>query len=198
MPPTRILTVCTGNICRSPLAAVELDHGLNALSPGGFEVTSAGMHALVDEAFEHRVGRLARERGLDPDLHRARQMTPELLRDVDLVLVMAREHLQPVLQLSPRLLKKAFPLREFARIVQYVPTDPELDAAVPAGSAERWRWLVQQAPRVRQRVLVRHPERNDVIDPYRQEDSVLQQMAGELFEATDAIIGWERRYAQRA
>jgi protein-tyrosine phosphatase len=46
-------------------------------------------------------------------------------------------------------------------------------------------------------VPVRHPERNDVIDPYRQEDAVLQQMADELFEATDAIIFFERRYAER-
>ena len=57
MAPTRILTVCTGNVCRSPMAAVELDHGLNEISPGGFEVTSAGMHALVDEGFAVRVER---------------------------------------------------------------------------------------------------------------------------------------------
>ncbi|MFW6186468.1 MAG: low molecular weight phosphatase family protein [Actinomycetota bacterium] len=198
MPPTRILTVCTGNVCRSPMAAVELDHGLNAVSPGGFAVTSAGMHALVDEGFERRVGRLAHERGLEAAAeHRARQLTPAILQDADLVLVLAREHTQPVLQQSPRLLKKVFTLREFARIVQYVSTDPELDSSVPAGRAERWAWLVRQAPRLRQRVPVRHPERNDVVDPYRQEDAVLQQMADELFEATDAILAWERRYAER-
>ncbi|MGX5357788.1 arsenate reductase/protein-tyrosine-phosphatase family protein [Kocuria sp. KH4] len=198
MPPTRILTVCTGNVCRSPMAAVELDHGLNGVSPGGFTVTSAGMHALVDQGFEERVGRLAHDRGLDAAAeHRARQVTPEILRDVDLVLVMAREHTQLVLQQSPRLLKRVFTLREFARILQYLSTDPELDAAVPADRGQRWAWLVQQAPRLRQRVPVRHPERNDVIDPYRQEDAVLQQMAEELFEATDAVIAWERRYAER-
>jgi protein-tyrosine phosphatase len=37
-----------------------------------------------------------------------------------------------------------------------------------------------------------------VIDPYRQEDAVLQQMADELFEATDAILAFERRYAEPA
>ncbi|MEX5270597.1 low molecular weight phosphatase family protein [Kocuria sabuli] len=198
MAPTRILTVCTGNVCRSPMAAVELDHGLNEVSPGGFAVTSAGMHALVDQGFEERVGRLAHDRGLAAAAgHRARQVGPEILRDVDLVLVMAREHTQPVLQQAPRLLKKVFTLREFARILQYVSTDAELDAAVPADRAERWAWLVRQAPRLRQRVPVRHPERNDVVDPYRQEDTVLQQMADELFEATDAVVAWERRYAQR-
>ena len=196
MPPTRILTVCTGNVCRSPLAAVELAHGLDAASPGGFEVTSAGVHALVDDAVEHRVAGLVRERGLDPGPHRARQATTEVLQDVDLVLVLAREHLRPVLQLSPRLLKRTFPLREFARIAQYVRTEAELDRAVPADRAERWRWLVGQAPRLRQRVPVRQAERNDVIDPFRQEDRVLRQMADELLEATDAIVDWERRYAQ--
>ena len=199
MSPTRILTVCTGNVCRSPMAAVELDHGLNAISPGGFEVTSAGMHALVDEGFEQRVGALARDRGLEAAAaHKARQVTPDVLRDVDLVLVMAREHTQPVLQQSPRLLKKVFTLREFARILQYLSTDPDLDRGVPADRAERWAWLVQQAPRLRQWVPVRLPERNDVIDPYRQEDAVLRQMADELFEATDAILAFERRYAERA
>ncbi|MEF3121169.1 low molecular weight phosphatase family protein [Kocuria flava] len=198
MLPTRILTVCTGNVCRSPLAAVELQHGLDAVSPGGFEVTSAGLHALVDDAFEHRVGALARERGLDADTHRARQLTAQMLTDVDLVLVMAREHLQPVLQLSPRLLKRTFPLREFARVLQYVAADPELDAAVPADRAERWAWLRKQAPRLRQRVPVRQAERNDVIDPYRRPDAVLEQMADELLEATGAIVAWERRHAERA
>lgn len=197
MPPTRVLTVCTGNVCRSPLAAVELDHGLNEISPGGFEVTSAGMHALVGEGFEQRVGRLAHERALEAAAaHLARQVTPDVLRGTDLVLVMAREHTRPVLQLAPRLLKRVFTLREFARLLQHLSTDPELDRAVPAERAERWAWLVQQAPRLRQRVPVREAERNDVVDPYRQEDAVLQQMADELLEATDAILAWERRHAQ--
>ena len=181
--------------------ADTLNASLGGITDGLSRFTGQGLQeveALVDEGFEQRVGRLAQDRGLEAAAHQARQVTPEVLQDVDLVLVLAREHTQPLLQQAPRLLKKVFTLREFARILQYLSTDPELDRAVPSDRAERWAWLVQQAPRLRQRVPVRHPERNDVIDPYRQEDAVLQQMADELFEATDAILAFERRYAEPA
>jgi protein-tyrosine phosphatase len=41
-PPTRILIVCTGNICRSPYAQYLLGGGLSEVDASGFEVRSAG------------------------------------------------------------------------------------------------------------------------------------------------------------
>lgn len=85
----KVLVVCVGNICRSPTAEIVLRTTLEA-SP--VAVSSAGLQALVDRPIDATAGALLRERGLDPTPHRARQLTPALLADADLVLVMERAH----------------------------------------------------------------------------------------------------------
>ncbi|MEO8284563.1 MAG: hypothetical protein ABI568_14370, partial [Pseudarthrobacter sp.] len=47
--PIRILTVCTGNICRSPVAERLLQAGLEQVKPGAFRVRSAGTRAMVGD-----------------------------------------------------------------------------------------------------------------------------------------------------
>lgn len=64
-------------------------------------VESAGLHALVGRPAEPLAQELLRERGLDLSGHRARQLTPELLRGFELVLVMEERHERAVHQLVP-------------------------------------------------------------------------------------------------
>jgi protein-tyrosine phosphatase len=85
--PKSILTVCIGNICRSPMAQALIarrlaGRGLDAA------VESAGLAAQVGRAADPIAQELMRERGLDLSGHRARQLTPELLRAFEIVLVM--------------------------------------------------------------------------------------------------------------
>ncbi|MFY0990291.1 low molecular weight protein-tyrosine-phosphatase [Halomonas sp. C05BenzN] len=80
----RILVVCIGNVCRSPVGAALLRQGLP-----GCHVTSAGLGALVGEGVEPVARRLAEADGLDVAGHRARQLDGGLVRDADLVLVMS-------------------------------------------------------------------------------------------------------------
>lgn len=82
-----ILMVCVGNVCRSPMAAAVLGdrlarRGIRAV------VESAGIAALVGRPAEPIAQALMSERGLDLSGHRARQLTPELVRAFELVLVM--------------------------------------------------------------------------------------------------------------
>ncbi|TDO16626.1 MULTISPECIES: low molecular weight protein-tyrosine-phosphatase [Halomonas] len=79
----RILIVCTGNICRSPVAAALLQRRLPGLA-----VESAGLGALVGQPVDDQARRLAMADGLDLDAHRARQLDDPLLAEADLVLVM--------------------------------------------------------------------------------------------------------------
>jgi protein-tyrosine-phosphatase len=80
--------VCTGNICRSPMAAGLLRHYLPADLKARIEVTSAGTHALHGhQAHEYAVAAMARI-GIDISGHRARQITRDIARDTDLILVM--------------------------------------------------------------------------------------------------------------
>ena len=79
-----ILVLCTGNICRSPTAEYLLQKTLGE----EFEVKSAGLAALVDHAADEMAIKVALNNGLDISKHRAQQVTEELLRWADLVLVM--------------------------------------------------------------------------------------------------------------
>ena len=94
----KILLVCIGNICRSPTAEIVLK---NALGPA-FDVSSAGLQALVDRPVDPTAAELLRERGLDCDMHRARQLTPDLLGAADLVLVMERAHQARIVRDAPQ------------------------------------------------------------------------------------------------
>lgn len=90
----RILVVCVGNICRSPMAEAVLQDRLeNAPGfDGNITVESAGLGALVDWPAAEYAEELMIERGLDIAKHRARQLTAELLHEADLVLVMELGH----------------------------------------------------------------------------------------------------------
>lgn len=80
-----ILAVCTGNICRSPLAEAYLRERLPKV-----RVTSAGVGALVGEPVAEHAVTVAEEAGLQLDEHRGRQVDGAAVRGSDLILVMER------------------------------------------------------------------------------------------------------------
>jgi protein-tyrosine phosphatase len=81
---SRIMMVCTGNICRSPLAAAELRRHL----PAGFSVRSSGLAAIVGAPAQETVSRLAGMRGLNLGRHEAVQIDEAMALGNDLILVM--------------------------------------------------------------------------------------------------------------
>jgi protein-tyrosine phosphatase len=83
----RVLIVCTGNICRSPMAEAVLAARLAGRGHAA-RVESAGLAALVGAPADPTACALLAERGLDLSRHRARQLVPDLVRASDLVLVM--------------------------------------------------------------------------------------------------------------
>lgn len=99
-PPLRVLTLCLGNICRSPLAEALLRRELQA----------AGVQAEVDSAGtgDWHVGRpadprsilVARSHGLELT-GRARQLTAQDFRDFDMILAMDGQNLQDARRLAP-------------------------------------------------------------------------------------------------
>jgi len=88
----RILLVCTGNICRSPLAEALLRRALEERSVAGVSVTSAGTGAWDGAPASEGAYLVGLERGLDLSGHRARLLTRELVEEADLILTMARHH----------------------------------------------------------------------------------------------------------
>jgi protein-tyrosine phosphatase len=86
---TNLLFVCTGNICRSPMAAAVFSARADR-RPG--RVASAGVAALVNRPVPEAVKSLMLARGIDISHHRGAQFTSELAQPFDLVLVMEQAH----------------------------------------------------------------------------------------------------------
>lgn len=192
----RILTVCTGNICRSPVAERLLQAGLDQAVPGGFVVTSAGTRALVGEPIQPPSADIVRTFGGNPDGFAARQLTSRILRGVDLVLTMTSGHRGEVLQLDASLLKRTFTIREFARMLDVLderaaasPEEPTHDGGDRlAANAAFWRGLPARAAAVRHLSLPADSSENDIIDPYRRGLDVYHQMEDELAPAIVSIL----------
>jgi len=94
----RILVVCVGNICRSPTAEYLLRH---RLSSAGASIESAGLGALVGKPMDATAMQLLSEHGVDASAHQARQLTPTMLREADLVLAMERDHVARMMRMAP-------------------------------------------------------------------------------------------------
>jgi protein-tyrosine phosphatase len=83
----RILVVCVGNVCRSPMAKALLTARLGGGAHGPV-VESAGIAALVGSAPDPKAIAAMGERGIDLSAHRGRQIDYQMLRAAPLVLVM--------------------------------------------------------------------------------------------------------------
>jgi len=85
----RIGLVCTGNICRSPMAEALMR---DRLQRAAIEIVSAGTGALVGHPADPLACTLMLERGLDIAAHRARQASRELVLGMDLILALDQTH----------------------------------------------------------------------------------------------------------
>ena len=106
-----VLFVCTGNICRSPMAEGLFRHATKGR--GDYRVFSAGVGAVDGlPPSEHAVLAL-RELNIDITHQRSRMLTPDLVRQADYIFGMTHSHVDAVMLLFPMAAEKTFLLREF-------------------------------------------------------------------------------------
>ena len=128
---TRVLAVCTGNVCRSPLVEALLQEGFDAVMPGAFAVRSAGTHALVGSEPTPEIQELAERMGVSVSGIRAREVVESEVHDADLVLALDRGHRAAIVE------RDAWPQQRWQSAVVWasrrrraVPAGPDADDVV--------------------------------------------------------------------
>ncbi len=97
---SRVIMVCTGNTCRSPLAEALLRRALEDAGRPDIAVASAGTGAWDGAPASEGSYLVALEHGLDLSAHRARLLTRAMVEESQLILVMSRTHLARVRELG--------------------------------------------------------------------------------------------------
>ncbi len=188
---SQVITICTGNICRSPAAQIALQGYLGDV----MTVASAGTHALVGHAIPLQMLEQLALGGhagdgqafgnLAGDGHAARQFTGALAREADLVIAMTSAHRRWVVSEEPRALKKTFLLMEIAAAAR-------IGAPLPGAT------LAERAANIGAAVSASRPELSafeiaDIPDPYGKSDEDYAESFAMIRDAVRDIAAWVRQ-----
>jgi len=175
----RILTVCSGNVCRSPF--VELLLGQRLAARPDFTVASAGTIARPGQRMTAEMLTVAARYGVPAEAaeaHVAARLDEASVARADLVLGLTREHRAAALRLFPGAVKRVFTLNEFARLAGSVAAGREtLTATELVAEAASRRALEQPSA----------PEADDIDDPIGLPQEVYDRVGAEIVAAADAI-----------
>ena len=172
----KILVVCTGNICRSPVAEQLLR---SQLDEKHYRVESAGTAALVGHGLDSvSAKQMLRKTGLQPTVHIARQVSAELMDSADLILTMTREQRTFLISELPAAMNKTYTLREFARLATII------QSGIMNSDLNSKQVTFQKLKVARGQLLKVHdPIQDDIIDPYGRSEEVAEWVISEVFAA---------------
>ncbi len=171
--PVAVLTVCTGNICRSPLAE-QLLRSRFANDPR-FELGSAGLHAVVGAPMDKAAARQLVALGESAAGLTGEQLGEQHVGAADLILTMTRAQRDEVVRRFPRTMHRTFTLAEFAALLE--------PASEPGASDPRA--VIERAARLRS--SARLGDDDDIIDPIDAADDVHARVARQIVGYVDAI-----------
>jgi protein-tyrosine phosphatase len=197
-----ILYVCTGNMCRSPMAERLTRAALAArLGPDAdrFTVYSAGTGTLDGRAMTAEAAAQVKAYAADPTGFVSASLTGSHVGGADLVLAATRAHRSDVVTLDPGALRRTFTITEFARLAtaltgraptgQAVPgTLPGTLPELPGEPVERARALVAAAARARGSVRPARRDDDDIPDPIGQSAQVYEHVGAVIAEAVGVSV----------
>lgn len=160
-----VLFVCTGNVCRSPMAEGFLRseaerHGLS------LSVRSTGTHAWPGRAATIDARKIMTELGAPIDGHKTLELDDALIEWADLVIALAREHERDTVRAHPQAERKTFTLKGLLRVLDELP---------PYADPASWVEAAHEA-----RVVAGPPDDNDVDDPFGERQAAYRRVATEI------------------
>ncbi|MDP9343569.1 MAG: protein-tyrosine-phosphatase [Actinomycetota bacterium] len=179
-----ILVVCTGNVCRSPMAEGFLLRLLGQRRlRAGIQVSSVGIAGLRGSGPMPESIAAAAERGADISQHVARRLDPRDVRKADLVLTMTGGHRDRVLDMVPEAAAQTFTLKELVRLLEALPSP-----ASPGPPGDRLRARVRQAADLRRTGFEGNPHDEDVADPMGMPQQTYDAVAWEIDEWCSRLV----------
>ena len=190
-----VLMVCTGNICRSPLAE-QLLRAQAASANLPITVTSAGTGAMVGREMTAQAAELSAQYGALSTDHAPTQLTESIIAGADLILTATREHRAAVVSMSPKAIRRTFTLTQFARLAptlvalaaEHSPTSPAPLVELVETPQDHLKSLLTHAAVARS--LISPPANatdDDITDPYKQSQSVYDEVAAEIHASVTTI-----------
>ena len=183
-----ILVVCTGNICRSPMAEGILRILLRGRGVAGLAVSSAGVAAWDGSGATPEAVQAMAQNGIDITGHVARRLDPPMVEQADLVVGMAVEHTEAAVQMDPTASGRTFTLKE---LVNLLDQSPEAATRAPASAGDgpaRLLAAVHRAAAARTGGGVDLPADLDVADPLGLGVQAFLATAWELGELMEAFV----------
>ena len=120
MTTVKFLFVCTGNTCRSPMAAgifrkylsEKLQCEVDQLDKMGYKLSSAGIIDLEGSPASAEARTACAAKGIDITTHRSKVLSKELIEENDFIFAMGRTHVERVTALSPEAANKCILMAE--------------------------------------------------------------------------------------
>jgi protein-tyrosine-phosphatase len=123
----KVLFLCSGNICRSPMAAEYFRQRASQSGLSHVVVDSAGTLGIVGSPASAEAIAAMREEGIDLTSHRSKGLTGSMLRSTDLVVAMAHDHVDYLAHHHPDEPARRLLLRAFEQAPQPDPNAPDLE-----------------------------------------------------------------------
>ena len=174
----RILFVCTGNICRSPMGELLFRRYTQGTS---LEISSAGTHSLIGHSIDPSSGALLKAVGIDASAFHSRQLTQSIANNSDLILCFEPEQRHNIVIIAPSALPYTFTLNDFSNMCAYCAQQGLVSGAT---IQERLRSVINQSMQIHPLL----PPAATIPDPYRKNFAAFQTTVHAINDAIRNIL----------